>query len=132
MSHWLIQVLAALARPRSPGIWTLSGRTLMSIGESPPRRLTRRDFSRAVALGGAALLSGGARAVDVPAAVTPDAARPAIPFGVASGDVASDGRAVVWSKTDRPARMVVEYSTTESFADARRVVGPAALDVSDY
>src|SRR5687767_7803239 len=97
----------------------------------PSNRLTRRDFTRAVALGGAALLTGRGRA-DVPAAVTPDSARAAIPFGVASGDVAADGTAVVWSKTDRSARMMVEYSTTESFADARRVVGPAALDVSDY
>jgi len=42
------------------------------------------------------------------------------------GDVTGD-RAVVWSRTDRPARLVVEYATTESFRDARRVAGPAAL-----
>ena len=28
------------------------------------------------------------------------------------------GRAIVWSRADRPARMFVEYSTTERFADA--------------
>jgi alkaline phosphatase D len=33
----------------------------------------------------------------------------------------------VWSGTDRPARMIVEYATTERPADARGVVGPAAL-----
>lgn len=54
-----------------------------------------------------------------------------MPCGVATGDVAA-GQAVVWSRTDRPARLIVEYSTTASFADTRRVVGPAALEDSDF
>ena len=37
-------------------------------------------------------------------------------------------RAVVWSRSDRPARLFVEWSTRESFADARRVPGEAALE----
>jgi alkaline phosphatase D len=53
-------------------------------------------------------------------------ARPPIPFGVQSGDVTPDG-AVIWSATDRPARLIVEYATGEGFGDVRRVVGPAAL-----
>ena len=63
--------------------------------------------------------------------VTQENARPAIPQGVAAGDVTPD-RAVIWSRTDRPARMVVEYSTTETFANPLRRVGPAALEPSDY
>jgi len=66
-----------------------------------------------------------------PAIVTRDTARPGVPCGVASGDV-SDGRAVVWSRTDRPARLVVEYTTGASFAGALRVAGPAALEEWDY
>lgn len=63
--------------------------------------------------------------------VTRDQTRPAVPEGVAAGD--PDGRrAVIWSRTDRPARLVVEYATTDRFADARRVVGPAALETSDF
>ena len=58
-------------------------------------------------------------------------ARPLTPQGVAVGDVAG-GRAVVWSCADRAARMFVEYATTESFTDVRRVAGPAALVSSDY
>ena len=46
------------------------------------------------------------------------AARPDIPYGAASGDVTRD-RAIVWSRTDRPARMLVEWSTTESMQNAR-------------
>jgi len=66
-----------------------------------------------------------------PAIITRDAARPGVPCGVASGDV-SDDRAIVWSRTDRPARLVVEYSTTPSFSDIRRIVGPAALEETDF
>jgi len=66
-----------------------------------------------------------------PALVTADAARPGIPSGTSAGDVTA-GRATVWSRCDRPARMVVEYATTESFTDLRRVVGPAALEDSGF
>ena len=67
---------------------------------------------RSLARLGAALLA--------PALVRAQASKPAMPHGVAAGDVGGT-RAIVWSRTDRPARMVVEYSTTESFRDARRV-----------
>ncbi len=66
-----------------------------------------------------------------PAVVTSDRMRPAIPYGVQSGDVTSD-RAIVWSRTDRPARLHVEWATRDSFRDATRVVGPAALAESDF
>jgi alkaline phosphatase D len=39
---------------------------------------------------------------------------------------------MVWSRVDRPARMIVEYATSESFDDARTVVGPAALEDTDF
>ena len=54
-----------------------------------------------------------------------------MPQGVASGDV-TDGRAVIWSRADRAARMFVEYSTTPTFEQVLRVPGPAALETSDY
>jgi len=54
-----------------------------------------------------------------------------MPQGVAVGDVAG-GRAIVWSRCNRPARMFVEYSTTDRFTDTRRVRGPAALESSDF
>ncbi len=46
--------------------------------------------------------------------------RPLITHGVQSGDIAHDG-AVIWARADREAKMLVEWSTTESFADAARV-----------
>ena len=57
--------------------------------------------------------------------------RPTLPQGVAAGDVGG-GRALVWSRCYRAARMQVEYSTSDTFADIRRVRGPAALESSDY
>ena len=76
---------------------------------------------------------GGSRAWTgrAPGFVTSDGARPAIASGASAGDVTA-GRATVWSRTDRPARMVVEYATTDSFADARRVAGPAALEETGF
>ena len=66
-----------------------------------------------------------------PAIVTRDATRPALPHGAASGDVTRD-RAIVWSGTDRPARMLVEWATTESFQRRRRVRGPVATAATGY
>jgi alkaline phosphatase D len=66
-----------------------------------------------------------------PAAIKLTGARPALAEGVASGDVAHD-RATVWSRCDRPARMLVEWATTERMEDARRIIGPAALEATDF
>jgi alkaline phosphatase D len=93
-------------------------------------RLSRRTFLGRAALAGAAAAGPGWLAR--PAAAQPSATgRPAVPHGVQCGDV-THRSAVVWSATDRPARMIVEYATTERLADARRVVGPAALPESGH
>ena len=47
-------------------------------------------------------------------------------WGVQSGDVAPS-RAVVWSRSDRPSRMVVEWSTSPAFTASRRVIGPPSM-----
>jgi alkaline phosphatase D len=66
-----------------------------------------------------------------PAIIQSDAGRPATPQGVAAGMTGAD-RAVIWSRTDRPARMFVEYSTTEAFQNVRRIPGPAAIESTDF
>lgn len=58
-------------------------------------------------------------------------ARPRILSGVQTGDFTSDG-AIVWSRADRDSRMIVDYATTESFANARRIEGPMAQAATDY
>jgi alkaline phosphatase D len=55
---------------------------------------------------------------------------PASPWGVQTGDV-EPTRAVVWSRADRPARLVVEWSASPSFADARRIAGPLVTPAED-
>lgn len=80
------------------------------------------------------LLAAGTLAAALPTRIfaqTSEAARPRLLQGVQSGDVMADG-AIVWSRADRPARMYVEYATTEKFADPRRIVGPLALDATDF
>jgi alkaline phosphatase D len=61
-----------------------------------------------------------------PAVVVSDRERVSVPHGVASGDVTAR-RAMVWSRAERPARLIVEWDTTPAFANARRVEGSAAL-----
>jgi alkaline phosphatase D len=57
--------------------------------------------------------------------------RPQITCGVQSGDVGADG-GVVWARADRPSQMMVEVSTTESFANVRALPPIAALPESDF
>jgi alkaline phosphatase D len=94
------------------------------------RGFGRRTFLRR-SLGSAAAVGIRALRGQAPALVGAEGARPALPQGVAAGDVTA-GRAVVWSRADRASRMFVEYSTTERFDNVRRVRGPAALESSDF
>jgi len=57
--------------------------------------------------------------------------RPSVTHGVQSGDVTVDG-GVVWARTDRPAQMLVEVATTDTFKDARKLPPIAALPESDF
>ncbi|MDJ0737428.1 MAG: alkaline phosphatase D family protein [Nostocaceae cyanobacterium] len=103
----------------------------------PPVKFNRRQF-----LVNSALTGGGIIATNLlsnlkvfgeaPAIITSDKMRPNIPYGIASGDISSDG-VIIWSRSDRPARMIVEYSTHESFRrDVRRIFGPRALEHRDF
>jgi len=74
-------------------------------------------------------LAGILTARAAPAALT--SGRPLVEQGLQIGDVLAD-RAMVWSRTDRPARLLVEWDTHESFAQARQVLGPHALAVTDF
>jgi len=56
---------------------------------------------------------------------------PAMEQGIQIGDLAP-GRAVVWSRTDRPARMMVEYAFNDQFSDARTIRGPYAFAGTDF
>jgi alkaline phosphatase D len=57
--------------------------------------------------------------------------RPLITHGLQSGDVTADS-AVIWARADRPARMLVEVATTDSFKDVRNLAFVDALPESDF
>ncbi|BBC38217.1 Alkaline phosphatase [Streptomyces graminofaciens] len=57
--------------------------------------------------------------------------RPTAGWGVQSGDVTADS-GLVWVRSDRPARMIVETSATESFRGARRWHGPLLGPGTDF
>jgi alkaline phosphatase D len=88
-------------------------------------RLTRRRFTRR------SFLAASAATLIARPALSRAADRPAITHGLQSGDVTTDS-AVVWARTDRPARLRVEIATTESFADALVQEPVDALPESDF
>ncbi|MGD1875203.1 MAG: alkaline phosphatase D family protein [Mastigocoleus sp.] len=99
------------------------------------QNLSRRRFLVNSALSAAGivttnLLSKSAFA-EAPGIITSDKMRPKIPYGVASGDINNNG-AVIWSRSDRPSRMIVEYANNQSFRNAQRVVCSATLDIDDF
>ncbi|MFJ6435476.1 alkaline phosphatase D family protein [Streptomyces sp. NPDC091416] len=91
---------------------------------SPDRRTVLRG----------SLVATAALALPVAGAVAPAFARSGRPdaaWGVQVGDVTSSS-ALVWVRSDRPARMVVETSATESFRRARTWHGPLLGAGTDF
>src|SRR5262249_38740368 len=88
--------------------------------------VSRRRLLTGTAAAGLTLASGIARPY-----LSRAADRPAITHGLQSGDVSIDG-GVVWARADRPARMLIEAATTDSFKDIRRAVFVDALPESDF
>jgi alkaline phosphatase D len=86
--------------------------------------LTRR---RIIQVAGAGLLLPGL----APAVIASVQDRPRITDGVQSGDLLGD-RAVVWSRSDRPSRMIVEWDTRSVFSNPRRVVSALADQGTDF
>ncbi|MCP2260127.1 alkaline phosphatase D [Streptoalloteichus tenebrarius] len=100
-----------------------------------PRSLDRRSLLRAGAVGAAALAGGLvvpstalAGPAAAPALVRGD--RPRLTHGVQCGDVTSDG-ALVWTRADRPSRMLVDVSFDPSFRVTRTYRGPLLTPDTD-
>jgi alkaline phosphatase D len=96
-------------------------------------RFSRRSFLQQATLGSVALtgIGGILYSKQAPAIVASDTVRPMASWGLQIGDVI-DGRAIVWSRADRAARMIVEWSLDETFKRAHKLRGPHALDVTDF
>ena len=99
----------------------------MAVAIRAKQSLTRRQWlvrsASTVALAG---LGGLARPY-----LSRAADRPGIGYGLASGDVSTDS-AVVCARADRPARMLVECSTLESFKTIIGVASSDALPEHDF
>ena len=88
---------------------------------------TRRQFLRRVAAAGT-LAGAGTFAKPY---LSRAADRPALTCGLQSGDVSIDS-AMVWARTDRPARMHAEFSTVESLNTIFRTMTLDALPDTDF
>jgi alkaline phosphatase D len=91
--------------------------------------LSRRQLLAATAVAGATAAVPSVAAAAVPSVVRRD--RPALPSGIMSGDVTSNS-AVVWSRTDRRARLVVDLTSQGRFDRAIRLHGPITSADQDY
>ncbi|HEY1475395.1 MAG TPA: alkaline phosphatase D family protein [Pseudolabrys sp.] len=91
------------------------------------RAPTRRRFLTTIASAAAGTALGGLAAP----AFSRLAERPVITHGVQSGDVSAES-GIVWARADRPARMLIETATTESFKDIRNAAYVDALPESDF
>jgi len=89
--------------------------------------ISRRGFLRG-ALSGASAAMAGSLAMP---AISRASDRPQITHGLQSGDVAADS-AVIWARTDRPARMLVEASASERFETLLAGAWADALPETDF
>ena len=93
--------------------------------------ISRRQFTAQLLQSSGAILTASplvGRALAAPAILEN---RPRITHGVASGDVGFES-AVIWSRVNRRGRMIVEWSTSDSFSSARRVRGPWTGEDKDF
>lgn len=85
-----------------------------------------RPSRRAVLAGGTAF----AASLAMPA-ISRASSRPVFTHGVQSGDV-NTSSGMIWTRTDRPAQVMMEVSTTESFNNARQLAPLTATPESDF
>jgi alkaline phosphatase D len=95
--------------------------------------MDRRNFLSTTSILGSAAIAAPAIALaqTAPGLITRDAMRPQMAHGIQSGDPQADG-ALIWTRSDRPARVWVEWATTASFANATRVRGPYLMEDTDF
>lgn len=74
-------------------------------------------------------LAGWALAGSCPAVIA--SGRPMQQGGVKCGSPGPD-RGLIWARADRPARLEVEWATTDRFQNAQRISGPVATAATDF
>ena len=92
-----------------------------------PTKIDRRCFIKTAAASAALSTFGGIAKPYISRASD----RPVVTHGVQSGDVSVDS-GVVWARSDRPSRMLVEVATSDSFKSIQRAVYVDALPETDF
>ena len=95
---------------------------------------SRRHFIKTAGFAlSAGVVTSGSGLSSIAASLNPSALpdQPQLTHGIQFGDVLSD-RAIVWSRVDRPSRMLVEYSYNPEFKDSTTIEGPLAFENTDY
>jgi alkaline phosphatase D len=93
---------------------------------NPRLKLTRRAFVTSASAAGLV----GASGLALPFYSRANA-RPQFTHGVQSGDVDTTS-GVIWTRADRPSRVMFEVSTTEGFANARKLATLDAVPETDF
>jgi len=94
--------------------------------------MNRRQFLSALGFTTAGTIAQNSRAIaNSPAWIPSDRSRPKIPYGIMSGDIRGN-QAVIWSKSDRLSRMVIDYSLDENFNRSQRISGELAIAQQDF
>ncbi|CAM5446057.1 hypothetical protein SANTM175S_10804 [Streptomyces antimycoticus] len=104
------------------------------MGRESGRGIGRRTVLQGSAAASAALAVPAVASAASAASGAPAQAlsgRPSAQWGVQVGDVTTSS-GLVWVRSDRPARMIVETSATESFARAKRWRGPLVGPGTDF
>jgi alkaline phosphatase D len=91
----------------------------------------RRSLLRGALLGGSALAVPGLAGAAFGAPALVRHGRPTLTHGIQAGDV-TDSAATLWTRADRPSRMVVEVAPDPRFRNARRLHGPVLTPGSDF
>lgn len=94
------------------------------------RMLLRAGLAVGAGAAGGVLLGGAGVSAGPAAPGWRPAGRPVLTHGVQSGDVSAES-AVVWTRADRPGRMLVEVSRRPDLRNARRLRGPVLDPAGD-
>lgn len=90
-------------------------------------KVSRRRFLATASSAAALTTAGGVALPGISRAVQ----RPALSFGVQSGDVSVDS-GMVWARADRPSKVTFEVATSDSFKTILRSVNVNALPETDF
>src|SRR4029453_7798901 len=123
-----------LPQPLQPNHRVTAGRQLLPRGGAFMNvsfASSRRQFLKIGAAGAAgAVLPGWTIAKGAPAIIAAESEPPQLRQGRTLGDP-GNGSGAVWSRSDRAARMLVDWSYDEQFTSVQRLVGPHALETTD-